>query len=94
MYVHVHVYLYIEDDEYRITSVASFPLSLQYVENLMTWIEKQIGNEEIFPVQIGESPLLWNPRSLPTNGKPTNLHSWILNSEGNWNRDVWGQELS
>lgn len=54
----IYMYLYIEGDKYRITSLTSFPLSPQYVENLMTWIEKQIANEDIFPVQMGESPLL------------------------------------
>lgn len=58
----IYMYLYVEDDKYRITSLTSFPLSPQYVENLMTWIEKQIANEDIFPVQMGESPLLWKPR--------------------------------
>ena len=37
----------------------------QYVQNLMTWIEKQIANEEIFPVRTGESALMRSCTSFP-----------------------------
>lgn len=84
----------LQDDKYRITSLTSFPLSPQYVENLMTWIEKQIANEDIFPVQMGESPLLWK---LGPYTQSTNLHRDFSKFRGeDWNSDDRGrgQELT
>ena len=28
---------------------------MQYIAKLMEWIEKQINNEDLFPVQVGET---------------------------------------
>ena len=59
---------------------------VQYVQNLMRWIEKQIGNEEIFPVQVGEPQ---NATTLPDISQHPVLSLHIVYMTISTFLDVW-----